>query len=196
MDMVAPPLREAYVGGMEEARRIREGQIGVLPTDTLYGLVASALDSRAVERVYAAKARDARKPCIVLLSSVDDLSLFGIELTEAMLPVVMSHWPGPVSIVLACGTDVPEYLHRGTQSLAFRVPNDPWLIDFLRVAGPIIAPSANPEGRLPATMVDEARAYFADVVDFYITRGVRNGSPSKLIALNALGEVTLLREPS
>lgn len=178
---------------MIEADLLAKGKVGVIPTDTLYGIVASAMNESAVGRVYALKKRAPTKPCIILISSIADLKIFGIELTEQQKSIVNTYWPGPVSIVMSCGDDVPEYLHGGTHTLAFRLPDDEKLIAFLLESGPLIAPSANPEGLPPATTTSEARQYFGDDVDFYIDGGVRAGEPSVLVMLGADGSVEVLR---
>lgn len=172
---------------------LREGEVGVMPTDTLYGVVASALCEEAVLRVYALKKRSPAKPCIILIASLADLTQFGVSLNEKQREALSKYWPGPVSIVLACGKDVPEYLHRGTHTLAFRLPADEKLVAFLQKSGPLIAPSANPEGFPPASTVVEAKEYFGTAVDFYIDGGTRAGKPSTLIALAENGEAAVLR---
>jgi L-threonylcarbamoyladenylate synthase len=179
---------------MEECQYLLEGKVGVLPTDTLYGLVASATNEAAVRRVYKLKNRALSKPCIVLISALGDLKQFGIELTEDRKEILKQYWPGPTSIALSCGPDVSEYLHGGTGSLAFRLPKDDRLTAVLRESGPLIAPSANPEGMAPATSIEEARAYFRDSVDFYKDGGELVGEPSTLISLDEHDQVAVLRK--
>ena len=163
------------------AEMIRQGNVGVVPTDTLYGLLASAHNKKAVERVYGLKGRSPEKKFIILISSIEELSSFSITLTEEQREVIGRFWPGPVSIVLQGG-------------IAFRLPDDAKLISFLKESGPCIAPSANPEGLQPAETIEEARKYFGDKVDFYMDGGKLSGMPSTLIALDEKGVVTILRE--
>lgn len=179
---------------MKEAEALRRGMIGVLPTDTLYGIVASAFNEESVRRVYTLKERAPTKPCIILIPSPEDVAAFGVILSKTRREVLTRYWPGPVSIIMSCGPDVPEYLHRGTGTLAFRVPNDEWLVSFLRYSDPLIAPSANPEGLKPAETIEEAKEYFGTRVDFYMDGGMRADMPSKLIALDEHDSVTILRD--
>lgn len=179
---------------MEEATMLRKGKIGVVPTDTLYGVVAQALHEQAVTRVYAAKKRAPAKPCIILISSLEELTIFGVMLTTKRTETFAQYWPGPVSIILPCGADVPAYLHRGTHTLAFRLPADTAVRDLIEKSGPLIAPSANPEGLPPATTIEEAKRYFGRNVDFYLDGGTRTGAPSMLIALDDRDVVTVLRK--
>jgi L-threonylcarbamoyladenylate synthase len=179
---------------MYEAQILKSGGVGILPTDTLYGIVAAATNGEAVRRVYSLKKRDATKPSIILIASVEDVLAFGVELTSERREVLARYWPGPTSIVLSCGDMAPEYLHCGNHTLAFRLPADEELRTFLRESGPLIAPSANPEGLPPATTIDEAKKYFYGTVDFCIDGGVHAGEPSTLIALDQNNAVTVLRE--
>ncbi|OJI08730.1 MAG: hypothetical protein COV08_03170 [Candidatus Vogelbacteria bacterium CG10_big_fil_rev_8_21_14_0_10_49_38] len=86
------------------------------------------------------------------------------------------------------------YLHRGTQTLAFRLPARDDLRALLRQTGPLVAPSANPEGYPPATNLFETQAYFGDQVSFYIeTDRAPTASPSRLIRLHPDGQIEVIR---
>jgi len=107
---------------------LQNSGVGVLPTDTLYGVVGLALNPQSVERIYTVKERNTNKPLIVLISDLSDLSQFGIDLTPQTSEMLNRYWPGPVSIILLCMDEQFTYLHRRTNSLAFRLPNNPQLI--------------------------------------------------------------------
>lgn len=162
----------------EAGKRLVGGVIGVLPTDTLYGFVASALLSEAVERLYRARGRNENKPCIVLLADLHDIERFEREVSSEEERLLHTVWPGKVSVILSGFSDTFSYLHRGTGTIAFRIPNVPELRDMLRISGPIIAPSANPEGMKPAETIEEAEAYFGDRADFFVDGGKLFGLPS------------------
>ena len=158
-----------------------------MPTDTLYGLVASALSPEAVGRVYVLKNRSLQKPFIILISSFADLKTFEIVLEEETLKKLQKIWPGKVSFILPCSDEKFSYLHRGTKSLAFRIPDKSDLRELLKTAGPLIAPSANIEGNPPAQTIAEARNYFGGKIDFYIDGGELLGEPSTIIKFEAGG---------
>jgi L-threonylcarbamoyladenylate synthase len=170
------------------------GGVGILPTDTLYGVLGSALSADAVDRIYALKRRDRRKPFIVLIAEMNDVERFGVVLSDAVRQELAKYWPGPTSIILPTVDDSFTYLDRGTDAIAFRVPNDDDLRALLRETGPLVAPSANVEGASPATTIEEARKYFGTEVDFYVDGGALDGKPSKLIALDEDGGVQVVRE--
>ncbi|HJP81342.1 MAG TPA: L-threonylcarbamoyladenylate synthase [Candidatus Saccharimonadales bacterium] len=169
---------------------LRSGGIGVLRTDTLYGIVASADNQDAVERVYEVKGRTPSKPPIILIASVDDLPT---KYNEAVTSVLDASWPGKVSIILPV-EGAPEWLTRGGSTLAYRVPGDAHLRELLQLTGPLIAPSANPEGLRPAKDMQEAVNYFGDSVDFYVDGGmVTDDAPSQLYAVHSDGTKERLR---
>ncbi|MDD4990318.1 MAG: Sua5/YciO/YrdC/YwlC family protein, partial [Candidatus Pacebacteria bacterium] len=117
---------------------LKNGGVGILSTDTLYGLVGSALSKKAVERIYKLKKRGVGKPFIILISKISDLKLFEVELNEKEKEVLRRFWPGPISIVLKCPNLTREmsYLRPLNQTLAFRCPNLKWLNVLLKKTGP------------------------------------------------------------
>lgn len=125
---------------------LKGGGVGVLPTDTIYGLVGSALNPKTVRRIYKIRKRNLKKPLIILISSLRDLAKFDISLGVEDKKLIKRFWPGPVSIIFRCSIKELEYLHRGKKSLAFRLPKDRILCDLIKKTGPLVAPSANPEG--------------------------------------------------
>lgn len=169
------------------AEILQNGGIGIIATDTLYGIVGQALKRDTVERIYEVKKRTPTKPFIILISSVDDLELFDITLSKSIREKIQVYWPGPVSIILDCPNPRFEYLHRGTNTLAFRLPAKEGLRKLLSGTGPLVAPSANPEGLAPARTIEEAKVYFGDSVDFYLEGSV-NMQPSKIIQITDRGE--------
>lgn len=168
---------------------LKAGGVGVIPTDTVYGIVASAHHPAAVERLYTLRHRDPAKACIMLIADAQQIAAWvhfpPREASDA-------YWPGPVSIVLPAFEQTPHYLHRGQKSLACRVPADSNLRQLLQKTGPLLAPSANLEGQPPATTVTEAQAYFGGRVDFYVDGGEKHAAPSKLIKIEA-GKTVVLR---
>ncbi len=161
---------------------LKEGAIGVLRTDTLYGLVASASNKEAVERVYAVKNRTATKSPIVLIA---DQSQMFEPAPEALKDVLAELWPGPNSVIMPSAA-APEWITRGNGTVAYRQPDSPRLQRLLAQTGPLVAPSANPEGEQPAKSWAEAQGYFGDNVDFYVDGGVAiDEAPSKLYSFLA-----------
>jgi len=172
---------------------LKDGGVGVLLTDTLYGLVGKALNKKTVAKIYKIKGRNEKKPLIILISTTKSMEQFGIHLDTATKNTLENFWPGPVSIILPCSLKKFEYLHRGSKTLAFRLPAKKSLIEIIKKTGPLVAPSANPEGMPPAKNITEARAYFGDRVDFYMAGGRQRIKPSTIVSMKD-GEVKIIRK--
>lgn len=172
---------------------LNENGVGILPTDTLYGIVGSAFSKDAVEKIYKLRKRNKSKPMIILVGSLSDLKKFDIELERNQQEILKKYWPGKVSVVFECDSEKLDYLHRGKNSLAFRLPDEKWLREFLKKTGPIVAPSANFEGEKPAETIEQAKKYFGDKVDFYVDFGKLKSKPSTIISLTDHA-VELIRE--
>lgn len=160
---------------------IRRGAVGVLPTDTLYGIVASTSFPASIERLYEVRNRSSLKGCITLLAAADQARNM-IVWNKSTRDAAKKYWPGPVSIILSVSDETPDYLHPIDNTLAFRVPDNKDLQSLLWLTGPLFAPSANMAGEKPAATIDEAKAYFGDTIDFYVDAGDLSGNkPSTLI---------------
>jgi len=163
-----PRLAQLYAGGA----------VGIIPTDTIYGLTASAHLPEAVDRLYALKQRE-QKPGTVIAASVDQLRELG--LADEYLNAVQHLWPNPLSIELP----TPERLHylsQGTGHCAFRVVADPEVRKLLELTGPLVTSSANHPGKPVANNIAEALTYFSDKVDLYVDGGERVGRPPSTVA--------------
>lgn len=171
---------------------LRNGGIGVIPTDTIYGVVGTALRPDTVELLYKVRGRSPEKPFIILISKVGDLHQFDIYPDEQVLTKLNEFWPGPVTVVLPCPYEKFEYLHRGTKTLAFRLPDKADLVALINQVGPLVAPSANPEGMSPAQTITQARSYFGRALDFYVDGGTIIAKPSTILEIKN-GEIKTLR---
>ncbi|MFH1971410.1 MAG: L-threonylcarbamoyladenylate synthase [Patescibacteria group bacterium] len=170
-----------------------KGELSVLPTDTLYGIHTSALNKKSVENVYKIRGRTPKKPFIILIGSIDQLKLFKIKVNKKTNQILKKYWPGKVSIILPCPYPKFKYLHKGTNSLAFRLPNNKNLTNLLLKTGPLISTSVNPEGKPPAKTIKEAKEYFGDKITNYIDQGKLDSLPSTVIRI-LNGEIEILRQ--
>ena len=173
---------------------LKQGGVAVLKTDTIYGLVGSALKPETVAKIYALKKRDPKKALIVLIADQADLAQFGVVLSNWQDKWLSKHWPGPMSVILTVSPWQVEnfsYLHAGTGKIAFRLPADPNLQALLKQTGPLVAPSANLEGEPPAETIEQAKNYFGEQVDFYDDAGPCAGKASTLVDLTGEEEKIL-----
>lgn len=157
---------------------LRTGGVAVLKTDTLYGLVGPADNHAAVAKIYKLKQRNPSKSLIVLIANTEQLfDQAAVDLTDK--------WPGPNSVILA-SPSAPDWLKNADGTVAYRLPADDSLRRLIAQTGPLVAPSANLEGRPPAQTIAEAQAYFGDNVDVYVDEGrvPADQPPSKLWRLS------------
>src|SRR3989338_7039302 len=164
---------------------LSSGGVVIMPTDTIYGIVGKAQDKNTVNRIYSIRNRNLKKPCIILIGDINELEKFSIVLLGEQKKILEKYWFlnqssvfQPTSIVLDCIDDSLEYLHRGTKTLAFRVPQSQGLRDLLLKTGPLIAPSANKETFPPNHSMEDARRHFGNSVDLYINIGELKGKAS------------------
>ncbi len=174
---------------------LKQGGMVIIPTDTIYGIIGSALKPKTIKRLYEyRRARLDQKPFIILINQISDLDKFSIDLTSKQKKVLEEIWPGKVSVTLPCSNKKLNYLHCGLETLAFRLPTDKRLREIIKAVGPLVAPSANPANLPPAKTIKEAEAYFGDKINLYIDGGMIIGEPSTLISLNNDGTIKILRQ--
>lgn len=168
---------------------LANGGIAVVRTDTIYGIIARASKKRAVEKVYEVKHRDRSKQCIVLIPGSGS-----VREHSAVISKYSSPDQPPTSIVVP-KTDEHEWVLRGSKTVAYRVVRDEFLKKVVQAVGPVIAPSANPEGLPPARTIEEAKAYFGDDVDIYIDGGEvpEDVQPSRIIQVDSTGVMKQVR---
>lgn len=159
---------------------LNTGKIGVIPTDTIYGVVARAADEAAVQKLYELKHRE-QKPGTIIAASIAQLEELGIK--RRYLTAVEQYWPNPISVIIPIGLNL-QYLHQGKMTLAVRIPKNKELQKLLEQTGPLVTSSANTPGDEPAHTVKDAKNYFGDGVDFFVEGGnLGNQEPSTIIRI-------------
>jgi len=174
----------------------KPGYIGVIPTDTVYGVVARAVDNAAVARLYNLKHRH-NKPGTVIAASIKQFEELGLK--HRYLKAVEQFWPGAVSILIPTSNPDLRHITQGVFTMAVRVPANKELVKLLQETGPLLTTSANLPGEPVAKSIAEAKKYFSADVDFYVDGGeLSNHLPSTIIrviddAVEVVrqGEVTL-----
>ena len=173
----------------EVTRLLMRGGVGLLPTDTIYGLSCRAMDAAAVGKIHKLKNRSAHKPFIILISDIKMLDLLSISPEQAK--ITEQYWPGPLSVILS--SQAPDFLTLGTASLAVRMPDSPDLAGLISKVGPIISTSANLQGEQPVNSVAEAQKLFGDKLDFYVDDGELDNPPSTLAVIKD-GRLDVIRQ--
>ena len=131
---------------------LRAGGVVAIPTETVYGLAADALNPEAVRRVFAIKGRPATHPVIVHIAGADQMGRWARDIPETARVLAERFWPGPLTLILPRLPEVPDTVTGGQDSVGLRVPAHPLTLELLRRGGfGLAAPSANKFGRVSPT---------------------------------------------
>ncbi len=183
------PKQTRSLSVSEAVRALREGSLVVLPTETVYGLAADALNTRAVARIFEAKRRPTFNPLICHLGDFGQLPRF------ATIPKWLTgdFWPGPITVLLPHEGRIPSIVTAGSPYCAFRVPDHPLALAVLReFDGPVAAPSANVSGRVSPTTAAMATAGLGNAIAGFVDGGsCRLGIESTVVV--PVGEDRTLR---
>lgn len=172
-------------------RLLKNGAVGILPVDTVYGLVAVANNKDAIQKMYGLKPRE-KQPGTTIAASAQQLVDLGFRNEDVSR---VSHWwPSPLSVEMSA-SGIPEYLRVGQKFMAARIPDKDDLLRLLEIVGPLMTTSANPSGVQTATSALDAYVYFKNDVDFYVDVGdIGYKEPSTIIGVDDSGNIKVYRE--
>lgn len=168
--------------GIEAATTaIRDGQLVVLPTDTVYGIAADAFDPDAVRRLLRAKGRGRDMPPPVLVAATTTVDALAIEIPQVARDLVEKLWPGPLTLILKQQPSLTWDLGDTRSAVAVRMPDDEIALELIRATGPLAVSSANRSGLPAAVDVDEAEDMLGDTVEVYLDNGHSYGMVASTI---------------
>ena len=192
MTQVKPVSPEAI---REAAELIRKGELVGMPTETVYGLGANALDEEAVKKIFAAKGRPGDNPLIVHVSCLAEIPPLVREIPDSAKRLMEAFWPGPMTLILPKSDLIPSAVSAGLDTVGIRLPASEAARELIRVSGcPIAAPSANRSGRPSPTT---ARHVFEDM-DGRIPMILDGGSSEVGVessVIDATGDVPVILRP-
>lgn len=181
---------------MEKIKQeLEKGRAVVLPTETVYGLFAKALDEKAVDHIYQLKGRPRDKALNLNVASLDDILNFSKNQPPYLQQLVENFLPGPLTIILEANGKVPYWVNSGLTTVGFRIPSHPVTLELIRDFGPLIGPSANLSGQASGISFKEILKDFGQEVlgiedDAYLT-----GQDSTILDLSG-AKVKILRQGS
>ncbi len=171
------------------------GELLILPTDTVYGLVARADDRRAVGAVFAVKGRNTAKPLVVMVPGVEEALALAVPEQREPLRLLAVFWPGPLTLVVR-PVDAPwiQHVSPASPSLGLRVPDDPFLLRLLTVVSPLAVTSANTAGGSSPTAFSEIAAGLLDAAGLAVDGGSRGSGRASTVAEIRGDTVAVLRQ--
>ena len=162
---------------------IKDGKIGIIPTDTVYGLVGDAVSDAVIDRIYKIKKRDRSKPLLILVSDTYMLRKYVSITNEIEDRLVNRYWPGKMTLILKKKDTVSDLLTGGKDTIGVRIPDNDDLRDIIRMVGrPVISTSANISGSETITNVKNIEKELAKNVDFIEDGGELVASASTIVS--------------
>lgn len=160
---------------------LQAGELVVLPTDTLYGVMADAFNPTATAKVFRAKHRSTALPLPVLIRSQKQLLGLVTSIPEEAERLMAAYWPGPLTLVVPHDPNLQWDLGRSAGTVSVRMPFDELALEVIRAVGPIACTSANLAGSRPASTAEAARDMLGDAVSTYVSDGARSGLAASTI---------------
>ena len=169
------------------AELLRAGEVVALPTETVYGLAANALDPVAVAKIYEMKGRPAHNPIIVHVDGLDMARRCVRDWPDAAERLAGAFWPGPLTIVLPRATAIPDLVTGGGDTVGVRWPQHPFMREVIRACGfPLAAPSANLSNQLSPTNAEHVSKRLGGSLRLIVDGGHSNvGIESTVVDLTA-----------
>ncbi len=158
---------------IEEAiSQLKQGNLVAIPTETVYGLAANALDEKAVASIFAAKNRPHFDPLIVHCSSLNEVENYASEFPAPLRKLAENLWPGPLTVLLPKKNNISDLVTAGSSRCAFRVPNHPLTLEVLKsLPFPLAAPSANPFGYVSPTTAEHVENQLGEAISMVLDGG-------------------------
>jgi L-threonylcarbamoyladenylate synthase len=177
------------------ASLLQAGEVVAIPTETVYGLAANALDQAAVEKIFAAKGRPQDNPLISHIASLDMLTQVVRQVTPAALALAQRFWPGPLTMILPRAEGVANAVCAGLDTASVRMPSHPVALAVIRAAGvPLAAPSANLSGSPSPTTAEDVWDDMAQRIPLILDGGTCDvGVESTVVSL--VGQQPVLLRP-
>jgi L-threonylcarbamoyladenylate synthase len=158
---------------LNKAKNILDsGGLVAIPTETVYGLAANALDQNAVLKIFEAKNRPKFDPLIVHIAAIDQLNKYTSGITDQIESFTKVFWPGPLTILLPKNKIIPDIVTSGLEKVAIRIPNHPLTLALLKTLNyPLAAPSANPFGYVSPTNALHVKQQLENKIAYIIDGG-------------------------
>jgi len=167
--------------------RLAAGKVVAIPTETVYGLAANALDPKAVARIFTIKQRPSFDPLIVHIKAIEEVERYAAIFPDKAKTLAEAIWPGPLTLVLPKKEVIPDIVTAGLPTVGLRIPRHPLSQELLqRLDFPLAAPSANPFGYISPTTAHHVYDQLGEQVDYILDGGsCQVGLESTIIGFEA-----------
>lgn len=173
---------------------LEKQQLVAIPTETVYGLAANALDPIAVAKIFEAKERPTFDPLIVHVSGLSDALNYVTDIHPYLLKLAKKFWPGPLTLLLPKKSNIPDLVTSGLDRVGVRVPDHALTLELLRsISFPLAAPSANPFGYISPTKAEHVQKQLGEKIPYILDGGDCSVGLESTIVGEENGEIIIYR---
>ena len=173
---------------------LKNGEVIVYPTDTLYGLGADIFNKTAVKNIFLIKKRSFNQPLSIAISNINDLKDVAF-VDDRIVRIAKRFLPGKLTLILKKKKVISDILTAGSDRIAVRIPNNNIALQILSAFGPLTCTSANIHGIPTPYKINDIRIQFKDKINIYLDAGELKSKPSTIIDISN-EKAMVLREGS
>ena len=176
-------------------KELEAGRAVILPTETVYGIFAKALDQESVDYIYELKRRPREKALNLNVADEEDIRIYSKNQPSYLTKLIESFLPGPLTIILQANEKVPEWIHSGMSTVGFRIPAHPKTLELIRKYGPLVGPSANLSGHASGTKYEAIVKEFDQLISGFEDDAFLTGQDSTILDISG-SKARILRQGS
>ena len=176
-------------------KELEAGRAVILPTETVYGIFAKALEQEAVDYIYELKRRPREKALNLNVADEEDIRIYSKNQPSYLTKLIDSFLPGPLTIILQANEKVPDWIHSGMSTVGFRMPAHPKTLELIRKYGPLVGPSANLSGHASGTKYETIVKEFDQVIPGFGDDAFLTGQDSTILDISG-AKARILRQGS
>lgn len=176
-------------------KEIEAGRAVILPTETVYGIFAKALDQEAVDYIYELKRRPREKALNLNIADEEDIRIYSKNQPSYLTKLIESFLPGALTIILQANEKVPDWIHSGMSTVGFRMPAHPKTLELIRKYGPLVGPSANLSGHASGTKYEAIVKEFDQLIPGFEDDAFLTGQDSTILDISG-SKARILRQGS
>ena len=176
-------------------KELEAGRAVILPTETVYGIFAKALDQEAVDYIYELKRRSREKALNLNVANEEGVRIYSKNQPSYLTKLIDSFLPGPLTIILQANEKVPDWIHSGMSTVGFRMPAHPKTLELIRKYGPLVGPSANLSGHASGTKYEAIIKEFDQVIPGFEDDAFLTGQDSTILDISG-AKARILRQGS
>lgn len=174
---------------------LHKGETTAIPTETVYGLAANALDAEAVVKIFSVKNRPTFDPLIVHIKSIEAMDDYADDIPDEARLLANTFWPGPLTLLLKKKNNIPDLVTSGLDTVGLRMPAHPLTLQLLHLLDfPLAAPSANPFGYISPTTAEHVHDQLGGKIPYILDGGPCRVGIESTIAGFEYGHCTVYRE--